>query len=440
MSIYTRFRRQLVKTPPAAGIYRAAEAGLNPRVARLVRPVPPASPTTRIGQVTEMLRVSPYRAVPVVEAAGNRAAAGTAAANEAGRLLGVITEERLVATLLRAQTIEARAALREMTAASFVEPLDTWATTGQFATEAFALMQETNHDVLPVVNASFGFMGFVSRSDLVQDLVRPFRPPVVGGMATPLGVYLTTGSVSGGAGTLALVLTGMAMLALNTVAIAIGLPVEQLMAAIIPSSLRLPFGAEGAIKASLTLLIPFLIQIGLFMLLIRLTPIAGFHAAEHQVVHALERAEPLLVENVRAMPRIHPRCGTNLVAGVLLFTALSAALQPFLAGFAFLIAGLAALAYWRTLGGWLQQYLTTRPATDAQIESGIYAARELLEKHSASPFKVTRPHVRLWRMGMLQILIGYFLSAGLLLGAGWLYPPLGDVLQPYTDGIFDGIL
>jgi hypothetical protein len=143
---------------------------------------------------------------------------------------------------------------------------------------------------------------------------------------------------------------------------------------------------------------------------------------------------------VRSMPRVHPRCGTNIVAGVLLLSGAGSALQPFLGSFAFLVAGLLALAYWRTLGGWLQQNLTTKPATDRQIESGIRAARELLENHGKAPFRAPRPLVRLWRMGMVQILIGYFLTAGLLWGAGRLYPPLGTVLKPYTDGLFDGIV
>ncbi len=32
------------------------------------------------------------------------------------------------------------------------------------------------------------------------------------------------------------------------------------------------------------------------------------------VVHAIEEGEDLTLEKVRPMPRVHPRCGTNLVA------------------------------------------------------------------------------------------------------------------------------
>jgi uncharacterized protein YqhQ len=45
------------------------------------------------------------------------------------------------------------------------------------------------------------------------------------------------------------------------------------------------------------------------------------------VVHAIERGEPLVLEVVRRMPRVHPRCGTNLVAGIALFLGLANFLQ-----------------------------------------------------------------------------------------------------------------
>jgi CBS domain-containing protein len=61
---------------------------------------------------------------------------------------------------------------------------------------------------LPVVDASGSYRGMVSRADLVAALGQQVRPPVVGGMATPLGVWLTTGSLSGGAPPLGLFLSG----------------------------------------------------------------------------------------------------------------------------------------------------------------------------------------------------------------------------------------
>ena len=165
----------------------------------------------------------------------------------------------------------------------------------------------------------------------------------------------------------------------------------------------------------------------MFLSLVRLSPLAGYHAAEHQVVHAIERGQPLLTECVREMPREHPRCGTNFVAAALLFS-LGGALTPLLGALAYPLGGLAALVWWRTLGGWLQRHFTTRPATDAQLDSGIRAARELLVRHARSERNDT-PLGRLWRSGMVHILLGFLGGAGIL-ALLTLLPPLRGILTP----------
>jgi uncharacterized protein YqhQ len=53
----------------------------------------------------------------------------------------------------------------------------------------------------------------------------------------------------------------------------------------------------------------------LFALLFRLSWVTGYHAAEHQVVHTIEQGDDLRPEVVVAKPRVHPRCGSNLMAG-----------------------------------------------------------------------------------------------------------------------------
>ena len=55
----------------------------------------------------------------------------------------------------------------------------------------------------------------------------------------------------------------------------------------------------------------------LFLVIVRLTPLAGYHGAEHKVVHAIERYGYATAEQARAMPRAHRRCGTTLLAGIL---------------------------------------------------------------------------------------------------------------------------
>ena len=160
-------------------------ADLNPPVASIARPVAAASPETRVGELAEMLRMSPYSQVPIVSAAN-------------GELLGMVSEAAISNQLLAADDEAARTSARQATASRIMEPPIQGATLFQRARDVSALMEEHNVDVLPVVDHNRRFLGMVSRSDLVSELLRPFRPPTVGGMATPSGVYLTTGQVSGG--------------------------------------------------------------------------------------------------------------------------------------------------------------------------------------------------------------------------------------------------
>lgn len=399
---------------------------MNPRVQAVARATRAIAPTTRIGAVAEMLRMGPYRVVAVV--------AEDAASSPPTRLVGIVTEASVIRALLDAPDGPARAQVREMPVSSIMILPTRWATPSMRASDVALLMDEAGTDVLPVVDAYFTFLGLVARSDLVRDLVRPFRPPTVGGMATPLGVYLTTGRVSGGAGSLALISTGIVMFSVNLLSIVLQEWVGRRLGTLTPLSAlfdALPVTVRDTSGEVLTTVL----QMAVFLILLRLSPIAGYHAAEHQVVHALERSEPLFVENVRAMPRVHPRCGTNLVAGVFLLLLIGTALWPFLGYAGYAVSGVVALAYWRTLGGWMQQHLTTRPATDAQIESGIRAARQLLDEHNRAPYAAVRPHVRLWRMGFLQILVGFALGGGLLVGVSYLYLPLRVALKPWLEAL-----
>jgi CBS domain-containing protein len=390
-----------------------ADADLDPRIQYVARSVRAVGPDARLAQVMEMLRMGPYRAVPVTE--------------PDGRLLGLATEAGIVAAFLAAPTAEERRRLRAAPVAEVMEAPRLVVTPDLRASEAAALFDAAGVGELAVVDFRANLLGMVARSDLVRDLVRPFQPPVIGGMATPVGVYLTTGGVSAGVGTLALAATGLVMCAAYLAAYLLGQPLERWAAAL-----------PELVRPALEILVPAVLQLVLLMGAIRLTPMAGYHAAEHQVVHAVERGEPLLVETVRAMPRVHPRCGTNFVAGGALFLLTLDVLLPTLGDFAYVPAAAVALSYWRSLGGWLQQHLTTRPATDAQIESGILAARELLERHGRAPHQTVRPHVRLWRMGLLQILAGFAAGCALAYLAGRLYAPLGVSLGPWLSGLLRG--
>lgn len=63
----------------------------------------------------------------------------------------------------------------------------------------------------------------------------------------------------------------------------------------------------------------------------------SYHGAEHKTIRCYEAKLPLTVENVRAMTRKHPRCGTSflfvvMALSILLFTVLSAVLNAWIPG------------------------------------------------------------------------------------------------------------
>lgn len=227
------------------------------------------------------------------------------------------------------------------------------------------------------------------------------RPTRVGGLATPFGVYLTTGSYRGGASDWALIATGALLGACNLLLIILTDHLSSI------SGIGLSLRAYGP-----------LLLIG-FLAMVRLSPVAGYHAAEHQTVHALEQGLPLSPDCVRHQPRAHPRCGSNLVAFALLCQILIAAAGPLsdldLPLVLLASLGVAALIY-RPFGFALQQLGTTKPPTPKQTLSGIRAARELVAAwQKATP--VNR-WLRVWRLGALQIMLG-------AMGISWVFMLLG---------------
>ena len=53
-----------------------------------------------------------------------------------------------------------------------------------------------------------------------------------------------------------------------------------------------------------------------------------YHGAEHTAIHAYEKGLELTIENVRAQPRFHPRCGTTFIAFVILASILVYSFLP----------------------------------------------------------------------------------------------------------------
>lgn len=251
--------------------------------------------------------------------------------------------------------------------------------------------------------------GWVSPADLdeIAELktFKNFRPGppqpyvgVVGGMATPFGVYLTNGRVTGGAKPGSIVLTGALLAALFASATYL---ITLLNVYIGPQFADTQF--EQPMRYLLQLIIPVA-----FLGLMRVTPIAGIHAAEHKVVHAIERNMPLNKEAVSMMSRVHPRCGTNIAVGFLLFALISELPLNAPPAIKMMIGFAVAFLLWRRLGGWVQRVFTTKTPNDKQLKDGIKAGKQLLQKASKLPYRPISFGEKILTSGLPQLLLGAF--------------------------------
>ncbi|AIE86324.1 metal-dependent enzyme-like protein [Fimbriimonas ginsengisoli Gsoil 348] len=302
-----------------------------------------------------------------------------------GILRGVVTDASLARALIDAIP-HLEPAERAAISAETIAP---------YATAAEALRRLADGDGLPlVVVDDFGRpMGIIAAADLYPRRRSLPRPGVVGGMATPFGVYLTNGAIPAGARGLPLVTTGIL---LSTLLILANLALN-------------PMGAwleKLGMHETPAYVVASVLSLAVFFAVMRILPLAGTHGAEHMVVHAIERGEELTPSVVRRMPRVHPRCGTNIAVGALLFTFIYTTPWVSSEGIRLVVAGLTARMLWVPLGSWMQQYVTTRRPTEKQIQSGIDAANELLEKYSQA--RVAAPTIpqRLWNSGLFHIFAG----------------------------------
>jgi len=249
--------------------------------------------------------------------------------------------------------------------------------------------------LIPVVDNEQRYTGkCITRTALISYLTRMVKPYSIGGLATPLGVYMTDGKHMAGSKMPGLVLTG----------ITFGIMVTfiQIITGIIFRYVNPGYA------------VIIIAQLALFILFLRLTPFVKYHAAEHQTIHAIEKGLPLNPETVRMQPRAHKRCGTNLMmllAGVQIVLLLSLQLSKIslLLQFIFLVAGfMFVFSNWRRAGMWIQKYFTTAKASDKQINNAINVGEEILSLHKqdTSP---NCPNIfqKVWYMGIIQILAGF---------------------------------
>lgn len=367
------------------------------RLGDVARPLTPVTPEDTLARAAELLRSAPFDMLPVV--------AG-------GSLLGVITERTL-----------AEAAQAVFAGAAGVEQVRLAPLTGDLVTlvpalpagatlEDAARAFERGPGSLPVVDQDGGYVGMVRRADLLSAVCQARRPPSIGGMATPLGVYLTTGTTSaGGRGSLGLMLTGAAMsLGFILASILLSLLVDGLQHVtgipILAAMASTPMDWLHLNRYDIWRHLVPLLRLLFFGALLRFSPLAGFHAAEHQVVHAVEKQRPLTPESVAKMPRPHPRCGTRLFAVLVLWELFTEVLPVGDPRLQYVGAAIAILLWWRRLGHHLQQWVTTRPASRKQLQSAIRAAEELLARFEQAPPKRLTLARRLWFMGLPQVVAG----------------------------------
>jgi CBS domain-containing protein len=379
----------------------------------VMRPAPSLSPDDSLGRALMLMRHLATDRLPVLR--GGRLVGEIHESDIAGKVGSKgdedvdLTLQHPVSELVRASALVLRPQMSRAEARSCCVSIET-----------------TLLRCVPVADADDYCLGMIHIQDLLTDSSPQPRPHSIGGMATPFGVYLTDGTNQAGAGNLALVASGAA---LGCTFLLASLIVQSATALVQPvfhipniASVDLEtYIAAHNLRAALWTVGADVIALLVFLVTMRSTMLAGYHAAEHQTVHAIERCEPLVPEIVARMPRAHPRCGTNLMAAVTEFLLLQNLfrLSPDLdTQTATIFAGLITMFTWRSLGTLLQERFTTRSASRRQIQSGIAAGTELMTKYRNSPPSRPRLWRRIWCMGMLQSMAGMAGAVGIGL---WLY-------------------
>lgn len=361
------------------------------RISEIIKTSRPLFPGDTVTRAVSLIRASGGSAVPVVDAM---------------RVVGIVRESDLLPLIADASSQVGFDPEKLPPVVSIMSPNGYSIAPNATIGEAVRLFNETGVEVLPVVTENGGYIGYLSRADVTATLSHAIRPPMVGGLATPLGVHLTCGSQRGGVGDKGLVMMGMlfSLLQIGGLALAtlIAYGIETLFgppayAALLSEPTSVP-NLLDAIPGVVAI-----IPIATLLLGIRLLPVAGYHAAEHQTVHAIEQGEPLDFQTVSRMPRVHQRCGTNLAAAAAIFIFL---ISQFPSPFIVVVAMMAALLGWRSIGAFLQRHVTTKPASRRQIESGIQAGNELLRNYREELAGQRAPGRRIWNLGFIQMGIG----------------------------------
>ena len=363
-----------------------------------IRSAPPLAPDDTVAKAVRLLRARELPALPIAES---------------GRLIGIVHEGDLISLI--ASLPDPRAAASTIKVSQVGRPIRSIVSESQSLLSVAESLRDP-HESAPLVVGSDGrYLGLLLRRDVLSAMAGEPVMPAIAGLATPFGVYLTTGALRAGAGDLALAATGAALMVINLLAngiiYGIGWSLQQLLPVAPASQVPPPTGNPALAIA----LIVYGMQMGLFLLLLRLSPLTGIHAAEHMVVHTIEEGEDVTLEKVRTMPRVHPRCGTNLMALLILlliaqqfFAAVSTADEATRVMALFVLV-LIVLITWRRLGAGLQRWVTTRRPSDRQLAHAIAVGERLLAEVRAHPSARVSAQRRMWNIGFVQVMAGFLL-------------------------------
>jgi CBS domain-containing protein len=364
----------------------------------VVRHTPPLAPDDSAARAVRIMRKHGVPAVLV---------------SDGNRLVGMVTEADVSA--LAAAAPEAKAALRSTPVVGIMQPVPVVAFEDQEVAAVAGALAARPAPAIAVAATDGRYLGLLLPRDMLAAMAgEPVVPPIAG-LATPLGVYLTTGALRAGAGDLALAATGASLMVLNLLSLGLVEGLARLLSHLSPASAA-QAASSGAIAVA-SIVAAYALQVAIFLVLLRVSPLTGTHAAEHMVVRAVEEGEDLVAEKVRQMPRVHPRCGTNLMALVVLvviaYQLLSSVrrISPEAQVFALVLLVMLVALSWRRLGAGLQRWITTKRPSDRQLARAIAAGEELLAKVQARPSAGARPVRRIWHTGFVQVAAGFFAVA-----------------------------
>lgn len=93
-----------------------------------------------------------------------------------------------------------------------------------------------------------------------------------------------------------------------------------LLVGLVPA-VKANFYARTALEGLVKLVI-FFLYLALCAKMPEIARVFSYHGAEHKTIFCYEKDRPLTVDNVRAQPRLHPRCGTSFMFIVIIVSIL----------------------------------------------------------------------------------------------------------------------